>query len=181
MSKASLFSLTNTALLIVIIVLTQYQVLNFELFFTYQTHKALHLLGVCMFVGNVFVGPVWLLKALQSKNKDIIKYAFSLLLFTDMVITIPGIDLVVINGLCMASVFGGVNSQEWIQYSLFALFALWLLVFPILLVQDKMQKLALSGEIGFNTFKKVFILWMLIGAISCIPVAFIFVKMIYKN
>ena len=109
MSKASLISLTNTSLLVVLIVLAQHNLLFLDLVWSYQTHKLLHILGVCMFIGNVFVGPIWLLKALQSKNKETIKFAFGMLLFTDIVITVPGIDLTVINGLFLSSVLGGVK------------------------------------------------------------------------
>ncbi len=180
MSKASLISLTNTTLLVVLLILTQQNLLFFDLIWSYQTHKLLHLLGVCMFIGNIFVGPVWLLKALQSRNKETIKFAFSMLLFTDIVITIPGIDLAVINGLFLSSVFGGINGQPWLQYSITSLFALWILVLPILLIQDKMQKLALNSKVDSRDFKKVFLLWMATGALSLIPVVYILILMVFK-
>ena len=180
MSRTSLISLANTSILVVLIVLTQHNMVSFDLIWSYQTHKLLHIVGVCMFIGNVFVGPIWLLRALWTKNNDIIKFAFDILLLTDLIITIPGIDLAVINGLFLSSVFGGVNSQPWLQHSIMALFALWVLVLPILLVQDKMQKLALSGKIASISFKRMFLLWMLIGGLSLIPVIYILILMIFK-
>ena len=180
MSKASIISLVNTSLLVVLIILAQHQLFFSDMIWSYQTHKVLHLIGVCMFIGNVFVGPIWLLKALQSKNRETIKFAFSMLLFTDIVITVPGIDLTVINGLFLSSVLGGVNAQPWLQHSIMALFALWVLVLPILLIQDKMQKLALSGDTGSMSFKKIFLLWVITGGLSLIPVAYILILMVFK-
>jgi uncharacterized membrane protein len=180
MSKASLISLTNTALLVVLIILAQHNLLFFDMIWSYQTHKVLHIVGVCMFLGNVFVGPVWLLMALKSKNVETIQFAFKMLLFTDIVVTIPGIDLTVINGLFLSSVLGGVNAQPWLQHAVVALFALWVLVLPILLIQDKMQKLAIAGEIDSKPFKKVFFLWVLTGALSLIPVTYIMILMVFK-
>jgi len=133
-----------------------------------------------MFIGNVFVGPVWLLMALKSKNSEIIKFAFGMLLFTDIVITIPGMDLAVVNGLFLSSVLGGVNSQPWLQSSVISLFALWILVLPILLIQDKLQNLALAGETDSPTFRKIFMFWIATGGLSLIPVGFIFIHMIFK-
>ena len=43
-----------------------------------------------------------------------------------------------------------------------------------------MQKLALAGETDSLSFRKIFILWMLTGGLSLIPVSYIFVLMIFK-
>jgi len=54
------------------------------------------------------------------------------------------------------------------------------LVLPILMIQDKMQKLALTGDFESGSFKKTFLLWTATGALSLIPVVYILILMVFK-
>lgn len=181
MSTASKISLTNTLLLIGCIAADHMGWVNFGLWLPYQWHVFLHLVGVWMFLGNIAVGPVWIMFANKTKDPQTLQFAFRMLLLTDIIVTIPGIDLTVINGLCLAEQYGGFAEQDWLLYSVYGLFALWAFVVPILIIQDKLYALVKKGEVNTAPYTKYFNAWIVVGAISMIPVVMIFYWMVMKN
>jgi uncharacterized membrane protein len=182
MSKASLLSLANTLFLVVFIALAYTNVIDFTPILPYKWHRLLHILGAMLFLGNVIVGPIWVTMAIQSKSNEQLKLAFRMLIITDTFITLPTMALIVINGLFMSSTYGNFSEQpEWLIHSLYSLFLLWLLVIPILFIQDKMNKLISCNQSNSVKFKRLSIWWILVGCISFLPLASIFYWMVMKE
>jgi len=158
----------------------QYGFISLEPILSYNTHKFLHLLGGVLFLGNITVGPVWIVFAKQTKDITILKFCFKMLLITDLIVTLPAIDLTIVNGLFLADFVGGINANYWLRHSVLDLLVLWVLVFPIHKIQDGLYKHMLLGDITSKVFKNKMLLWMIVGGVSLIPVAHIFYLMLYK-
>jgi uncharacterized membrane protein len=93
----------------------------------YNAHKALHILGVILVVGNLVVGPLWVVLAWRKKDRKLLAWAARTLALADLVFTTPGVQLTLWNGLAMASIHGGVRAQAWLHQTALLLFAVVLL------------------------------------------------------
>ena len=69
----------------------------------YQFLKALHFLGIIVFLGNIIVTAIWKALADSTKKPDVISYAQRLVTITDYSFTATGAALIVISGRLMAS------------------------------------------------------------------------------
>lgn len=154
---------------------------KFDLLFSYNWHKILHILGVIIFMGNMIVGPVWFLFAYYSKDKTLLKFANRLLQLTDLYLTIPGVALTVINGLCLASVFGGTKNQPWLFYSIILLFVMWALSIPLIYLQEKMYSTIDNEPDNDTKINKLLIRWGILGTIVMVPPTIVFYLMVVKS
>ena len=134
--------------------------------------KALHILGVSIFIGNIIVSAFWKVMADRSRNLSVMQFGVRLVNLTDMLFTGLGSALLIVTGHLMAQKFGGVMNQEWIvvSYILFGISGiLWLTVLvPIQIKQSKLIK-ALPGDAPVP--KKYYELgkrWSVIGTIAII-------------
>lgn len=155
--------------------------LKFGLLLSYQWHKILHILGVVLFMGNMIVGPVWFLFAYYSGDRSLLKFANRLLQLTDLYLTVPGVALTVLNGLCLASVYGGTKQQPWLFYSTILLFVMWALSIPLIYLQEKMYS-AIDNEPDNTTkLNKLLVGWGILGTVVMIPPTIIFYLMVVKS
>ena len=181
MSRVSIISISNMLLLTIIMMLAWFEILSFDLLFTYRWHKFLHLAGVVVFLGNVVLGPLWVALALKSKNIDTVRFCFKTLQEFDIYITAPSVFLLIINGLYMANVFGGVGESDWLRHTVYSLIVLWGLIIPILVIQEKMDKKIGDGDITSDSFLRLKNTWVLIGVVSFFPIIYICFMMIFKT
>lgn len=153
---------------------------HFELLFSYQWHKVLHILGVVIFMGNMIVGPVWFSFAYYSKDAHVLKFAARLLQKTDLYLTIPGVALTVLNGLCLSAVYGGSHAQPWLMHSIYLILSMWILSVPLVFLQEKLF-LTIENE-AHNTAKinRLLIQWSILGSLVMIPPGIIFYWMVVK-
>ena len=79
--------------------------------------KALHILGACIFIGNIIVSGFWKVLADRTKDVSVIQYATKLVNLTDMIFTGVGATLLIVSGHMLAENFGGILSQQWIIQS----------------------------------------------------------------
>lgn len=154
---------------------------KYDLVFSYQWHKILHITGVILFMGNMIVGPFWFLFAYYSKDKTLLKFANRLLQLTDLYLTIPGVALTVINGLCLASVFGGTKNQPWLFYSIILLFVMWALSIPLIYFQEKMYSTIDKEPDNDTKINSLLIRWGILGTIVMIPPTIVFYLMVVKS
>ena len=154
---------------------------KFDLVLSYQWHKILHILGVILFMGNMIVGPFWFLFAYYSKDKTLLKFANRLLQLTDLYLTIPGVALTVINGLFLASAFGGTRNMPWLFYSIILLFVMWVLSIPLIYLQEKMYSTIDNEPDNDTKINKLLIRWGILGSIVMIPPTIIFYLMVVKG
>jgi hypothetical protein len=88
---------------------------------SYNWHKALHVLGVVLFLGDIVTQVVWLTAANATKSAPIIRAAQKALGWTDLWFLGPGMFLVIANGAFLAQAWGGIERWSWMLVALILL------------------------------------------------------------
>lgn len=180
MSTSSKISILNGLILMLITLADFTGIVHFELLLSYQWHKLLHILGVVIFMGNMIVGPVWFSYAFYSKDAQILKFATKLLQQTDLYLTIPGVALTVLNGLCLAAVYGGSQSQPWLLHSIYLILTMWMLSVPLVFLQEKLFLTIETEAQNEAKINRLLIQWSILGSLVMIPPSIIFYWMVVK-
>lgn len=178
--KVTKISIINGLLLLLLTLSEFLGILKFPLLLSYEWHKILHITGVVLFMGNMIVGPIWFSYAYYSNSKELLKFAGKLLELTDMYLTIPGIALTVLNGLFLASVFGGTWNQPWLFYSIVLLLIMWFLSIPIIYLQEKLYSVIDNDPENKGKINKLIYAWGITGTIVMIPPSIMFYLMVVK-
>ena len=76
--------------------------------------KSLHLLGACLFIGNVIVSGLWKAMADRVDDLALARFATRLVNLTDVCFTGGGAVLLTLTGHWMAQRHGGVLANDWI-------------------------------------------------------------------
>jgi uncharacterized membrane protein len=147
-----------------------------------ETLKIIHVLAVCLFLGNVVVSGTWAALAERTRNYEVIAFSNRLVLITDALFTFTGSLLVVGTGHLMGQRFGGAANQSWIAWS-YALLgisgAIWAIVLvPIQLRQRKILKRDKAITPEYLRLSKI---WQTAGAIATIVPLPILYLMITKG
>ena len=111
--------------------------------YPYRWHIFLHITGAVVFLGNIVVTAAWMLMAERTRSISVIHFSAKAVLRADFLFTLPGVLLIVMNGLAMVfAAWGGretLYSLSWISAAL-ALFTasgvIWLSV--LIPVQHRM-------------------------------------------
>lgn len=180
MSTSSKISILNGLILLLITLADFTGIVHFELLLSYQWHKLLHILGVIIFMGNMIVGPVWFSYAFYSKDAHVLKFAAKLLQQTDLYLTIPGVALTVLNGLCLSSVYGGSQSQPWLLHSIYLILTMWVLSVPLVFLQEKLFLTIETEAQNEAKINRLLIRWSILGSLVMIPPSIIFYWMVVK-
>lgn len=150
----------------------------------YQLAKALHLLGVAIFLGNIIVTALWKLRADITKNPVIISYAQRLVTVTDFAFTVTGVILIALTGRVMAAQFGGMSEARWVVWGVMLFGAsgvIWALVLiPIQVKQAKLARGFGSGGVIPARYWAMSKAWYAFGAVATLlPLANLYV-MVFK-
>lgn len=180
MNKAIKISLANSAGLVTLIVLDLSGVWRMQPILPYAWHKLLHITGVVLFFGNMIAGPVWLVFGLFSGKDEIARFSMKLLFITDVALTIPGVDLTIVNGLMMANALGGVYAQPWILTSIYLLFVMWALTIPLEVYQEKISRLVQADNFSREELKRNIFWWSVWGMALMIPPTIVVYYMFFK-
>ena len=180
MATATKIALVNSLFLAILVLGALAGWVTFPLFVSYQTVKIIHLAGLILFFGNMIAGPVWLLVAWYSGDMPLIRYAFRLLRLTDLWLTIPGIDLMVLSGISLASIYGGVTEQSWLYQSMLAMLALWILALPVIYFQEKIYRQLENPATMAVDLKKNVNRWGIWGSMVMLPAVLVFCYMVFK-
>ena len=134
-----------------------------------ETLKIIHVLAVCLFLGNVVVSGTWAVLAERTSNYEVIAFSNRLVLITDALFTFTGSLVVVGTGFLMGQRFGGAAAQGWIAWS-YALIgisgAIWALVLvPIQLRQRKILKRDKAITAEYLRLSKI---WQISGAVATV-------------
>jgi uncharacterized membrane protein len=89
-------------------------IFGFPMFLPYEWHKALHIFGGVLLLGNIIVTGMWMFSAHKTGNETIIKFGARITHWADVWFTAPGTILLLINGLAMANTWGGIMNSHWI-------------------------------------------------------------------
>ncbi len=180
MTAASKIALLNSLFLAVLVIGAMSGNVQFPLFFSYPALKMIHLSGLILFFGNMVAGPVWLLVAWYSGDMQLIRYGFRLLRLTDLWLTIPGVDIMVLSGLSLSALYGGVHIQPWLSRSMWAMLSLWVLALPVIRYQEKIYRQLENPDTGVADLTKNVNWWGVWGTVVMLPAMLLFYYMVYK-
>ena len=91
----------------------------------YLLYKALHLLGIILFVGNIIITAWWKVMADRTGNPSVIAFAQRQVTLTDFVFTAGGALMVFLTGLANASMMG-LKVQHYVVVDVASFPTLWL-------------------------------------------------------
>ena len=178
--STALCGLTNIiAGALILAFLKGYQV---PLFLSYFTHKIWHIVGAILLIGHAFTGAVWFIIAWLKEDQKLLKFSVECYRLLDLLCTLPGVLLLTVNGLAMASVYKDEVSNRWILQSLWlvlgASFFSFLLLLPI---QERLFHLAESGPPNAPALKRMWIAWSITGTAIFLPFGAVFYLMVTKQ
>ena len=132
--------------------------------------KAIHIVGVILFIGNIVVSAFW--KALADRTRDLglIRHATRTVNLADAVFTVGGIAVLMVTGHMMAPAYGGVMQAGWIRWSYLLVVGsgvIWLtILLPVQIAQARMLK-PLSPQAALPArYWTLSTLWMVAGSIA---------------
>lgn len=145
-------------------------------------HLALHVLGAVMLIGNALVMAVWLALAAISRSDQAKRRAARIVNLGDAWFTVPGVILLLLNGLAMLALrYGGVGAfatTGWISAGL-VLLGLTGLIWASRLVPAQWTLYRLSqaaGPLDAGAFHAALRRWYLWGVIAtALPLIAVFV------
>lgn len=131
--------------------------------------KSLHILGACLFLGNIIVSAVWKVLADRTGNYSVVYFATRLVNVTDTVFTALGATLLLVTGHILVESFGGILANAWVLWS-YILFgasgAVWLTVLlPIQFKQMRLLHNSATKEIPAQ-YHRLARLWSIAGTFA---------------
>jgi uncharacterized membrane protein len=152
----------------------------------YLILKAIHLLAVVAFLGNIVTGLFWMKFARKTNDIKIIHHTAKGLIASDKIFTIPGVLIITAAGF-YAAIYGGVPLLKtgWIFWPiiLFSLSGVFF-AYKVAPLQGKMRRV-LENENGkqdleSGSFDKLMKQWELWGFMAVITPVISFFMMILK-
>lgn len=146
----------------------------------YAVHKTLHLVGVVVFMGNLIAGPVWLGFAWYAKDRAALAFAARSIAAADIVITMPGIQLTVWNGVFLAAAMGGVRAQPWLVESVLLMVGTSLFASTVVLYWQERFVEAAQGD-DERALSRAMVQWSIWGTVVSVPFGVITWLMVSKH
>jgi uncharacterized membrane protein len=137
----------------------------------FQFLKLLHILGVILFMGNIITAALWKARADASGDLHALAYAQRGIMFADYVFTAPGVTLILVPGVWMASLTGrDILQTGWLLTALVLLMItalIWLFeLVPVQRRQIRMANEAVgSGQLD-PAFKQLTLRWTIFGVVA---------------
>jgi uncharacterized membrane protein len=146
----------------------------------YLAVKALHILSVVLFLGNIITGVFWMVHADLGGELRARAQALEGIIASDRWFTMPGVTLIIVTGVTLA-LLGHIPilSTRWIAWSL-VLFGISGLAFAFFVAPLQKKLLAnvragLAGSWDEAAYKKLSRSWQIWGAVATLaPVAALF-------
>ena len=69
--------------------------------YPYKWHTFLHIAGAVVFLGNIIVTAAWMLMAERTRSNNVIHFSAKAVIRADLLFTLPGVLLIVMNGFVM--------------------------------------------------------------------------------
>lgn len=114
---------------------------NLPMWLSLEWHRALHVLGAVMMVGNVFITAVWMAAAMQTRSPALLRFGGRIVPWMDVFFTGPGFFLLVANGVSMATAWGGLYRWSWLVVSIILLGLTGITAFVLIPVQIKIYRM----------------------------------------
>lgn len=149
----------------------------------YLIFKAIHLLAVVAFLGNIVTGLFWMKFARKTNDIKIIHHTAAGIIASDRLFTIPGVLIITASGFASA-IYGGIPLLRtgWIFWPivLFSLSGLFF-AFKVVPLQVRMRKnLEISEGFSWKGFDGILKQWELWGFMAVITPIISFFMMILK-
>ena len=148
----------------------------------FSWHLALHVLGATLLIGNALVMAAWLTVAGFSRSDPAKRRAARVVNLGDAWFTVPGVMLLLLNGLAMvAARYGGLaafGTTGWISAGLVLLSLTGIIwAFRLVPAQLALHRLAMAdGPLDEKAFGRVLNHWYLWGVIAtALPLLAVFV------
>ena len=145
----------------------------------FHWHKALHVLGAVLMVGNALVTGAWVAWARLAGSWEVIRFGLRTIIWADVFFTAPGFLLLTSNGLFLASTWGGIYAWSWLTASLVLLAAIGLLGAPVLWLQLRLWHLA-GSEVEPPELADVLRPWNVWGSAVTLPLFVILFLMVLR-
>ncbi len=151
---------------------------------TYLGLKALHILGVVLFIGNIIVTAWWKTQADRTRNPAVIAFAQRQVTLTDWIFTFGGATLLAGSAYANAALHGLSMLTPWMLWGqiLFVLSGLlWVgILIPVQVRQARLARGFAGGGPIPLTYWRLNRIWLGIGLVATVlPAANIFF-MVYK-
>ncbi len=112
----------------------------------YLALKAVHILAVVAFLGNISIGLFWKRFADRTRDAAIMAHTMGGIIAADRLITIPSIVVIVAAGIALALVAGiPLLSTGWILWAIVLLIISGLAFIPIARAQVALHEIAQTG------------------------------------
>jgi uncharacterized membrane protein len=152
----------------------------------YFIFKAIHLLAVVAFLGNIVTGLFWMRFARKTNNITIIHHTAAGIIASDRIFTIPGVIIITAGGFA-AAIYGGLPllGTGWIFWPivLFSLSGLFF-AFKVVPLQVNMRKhletAAGNKEYSWKRFDGILKQWEFWGFMATMTPVIAFFMMILK-
>ena len=151
-------------------------------FFGRSWHLLLHILGAVLFIGNIVVTAAWMILVVRTGQPKLVHFGAKAVNQADLLFTVPGVLLIFLNGMSLASAFGTTPwSVSWIAAAL-ALLTLSGIVWLAFLLryQHQLIELSANGDTLSTEFMIVFRNWGIWGGIATILPIISLVLMVFK-
>lgn len=139
---------------------------------TYLALKALHVLAVVLFLGNIITGLFWKAHGDRTKDPRVIAHTLEGIIRSDRWFTLPGVFLIVVFGIGTA--MAGrlpILHTGWIWQSI-VLFSVSGLIFMLQVapLQKRLHTLAVAAAVGGawegETYRRLSLRWELWGIVA---------------
>ncbi|GAB6088769.1 DUF2269 family protein [Spirochaeta dissipatitropha] len=151
----------------------------------YDHARFVHIVSVTLFFANAIIGMIWEFRSLSGGNKDVILHTYKTVSWLDARLSSPLILLAVFSGLMLGFTTGDFWSVGWLSVS-FVLFILsgvfWVLsdIPTQYRVRSLTEQLSPDAASISPELMKLLKLRWLISLTGVLPLAIVFVLMIYK-
>lgn len=82
-------------------------------------HRFAHILGAILFMGNIVVGAYWMIRADIRKDPIWFAEVMAQINLADLIFTVPGAILLVVNGEVLLSAWRGSSIPGWLAQALY--------------------------------------------------------------
>ncbi len=120
--------------------------------YPYKWHTFLHIAGAVVFLGNIIVTGAWMLMAERTRSISVIHFSAKAVIRADLLFTLPGVLLILMNGFVMVfSAWGGWSAFHeitWIAAAL-GLFTLSGIIWVGMLIPVQHRMVVLSDPSAY--------------------------------
>lgn len=149
-----------------------------------MTWKFIHMLGICLFVGNNLVTPFWKMLADRTRDGRVVAFAQRLIALTDWIFTLGGVVLLATAGYVLAARMPGVWGQDWLFWGHALFVASGIIWGGVLLpLQWKMGALARGFADGSpipEAYWRLNRIWSVVGVVASLLPLFTLWLMVVK-